>query len=169
VTDDNYEHVEPEPAQWMVHWLASRETPTDALLRKPSVTALLLCGAATGTVLGAANGALCHIIVDAGESPLVAGLCGSGLGFAGGIVFILLRRAVWGPHIGVVIGTVLGPLYGIAPALAVLYQSIVVNRVVGRWSLTGLVMAGPMAGLIFGGLLDRISDAIIARINRSRA
>jgi hypothetical protein len=64
---------------------------------------------------------------------------------------------------------VLGLLYGVAPGLAVLVQSIVVTRVVGTWSLATLVMAGSAAGLILGGVLDRITETIIARIKRSWA
>jgi hypothetical protein len=61
---------------------------------------------------------------------------------------------------------VLGLLYGIAPGLAVLFQSVVVNHVVAVKSLGGMVMAGSMAGLIIGGVLDRITESIMAHTSR---
>ena len=51
----------------------------------------------------------------------------------------------------------LGLLYGVAPGLAVLFQSLVVNRIVAVRGLAGLVVAGSMAGLVLGGILDRIT------------
>jgi hypothetical protein len=160
--------VEPALAQETPTSLGSRQSPPDILLWKPSLPILLFSGVAAGAVLGAANGLLCYYIAGAFESPIAAGVWGVGLGTAGGVLTVLVRRAVWGPEISVEIGTSLGLLYGIAPGLVVLVQSILVNRVVRVWGLAGLVFAGSMAGLILGGVLDRITEAIIARMKRSR-
>jgi hypothetical protein len=173
MADDRHDHirsgVEPAPAHQVPSALGSREAPPDILLWKPSLAILLVSGVVAGAVLGAANGLLCYSIVGAFESPAAAGLWGAGLGGVGGISVVLLRRAMWGPDIGVEVGTLLGLLYGIAPGLAVLFQSILVNRVVRVWGLAGLVFAGSMAGFIIGGVLDRITEAIVARMKRSRA
>lgn len=138
----------------------------DIKLWTPSLFALLLSGVVAGAVLGAADGALFYYIAGGFDSPQAAGLWGAGLGTVGGILFVLLRRALWGPDVSVEIGTVLGLLYGIAPGAAVLYQSIVVNREVGTWRLAGLVMAGAMAGLLLGGVLDRCLEGILRRGKR---
>jgi hypothetical protein len=172
VTDDQREAlrtvVEHEPWQEVPNPLARSESPPDILLWKPSLVVLLLSGIGAGTVLGVSNALLCHAIVGTFASPQAAGCWGAVLGLAGGVLVVAVRRAVWGPDISVEIGTVLGLLYGIAPGLAVLFQAMVVNRSIGTWRLTGLVMAGSMAGLILGGVLDRITEAVLARVKRSR-
>jgi hypothetical protein len=150
----------------MPEWLRSRPPVPDIALWKPSLAILLCSGIVAGAVLGAANGLLCYYIVGVFNSALAAGLWGVGLGVTGGIFAVVLRRAVWGPDISVEIGTLLGLLYGIAPGLAVLEKTI--NQAVGIWSIAGLVFAGSMAGVIIGGVLDRVTEAMVARMKRSR-
>jgi hypothetical protein len=127
---------------------------------------LLLSAVVSGAVLGAADGAAFHYITGGLASPLTAGLWGAGLGGAGAILIALVRRAIWGRESSVGIGTVLGLLYGIVPGLAALYQSVFVGRIVGIASLAGIVMACSMIGLVIGGILDRITDTIVAGIKR---
>ena len=92
-------------------------------------------------------------IIGGFATPFVACLWGVGLGIVGGArLFVLVRRAIWGPDMSVEVGTMLGLLYGIVPGLAVLYQSIFITRVIGTRSLAGVVMACSMAGLVIGGL-----------------
>jgi hypothetical protein len=126
----------------------------------PSLFVLLVSGVVAGAVLGAADGALVHYIIGDFASQHAACIWGAALGIGGGVLFVLGRRAWWGPDTSVEIGTVLGLLYGIAPGAAVLYQSIFVNRVVGTWRLAGLVVSGAMAGLLIGGILDRCLEGI---------
>jgi hypothetical protein len=132
----------------------------------PSLGALLLSGVSSGGVLGAASGAAFYYIVGGFPTLVAPCLWGAGLGIVVGALCVLVRRALWGPDISVEVGTLLGLLYGVIPGLAVLYQSIFVNRVIGTWRLAGVVMACSMAGLVIGGLLDRITDAIVARVKR---
>jgi hypothetical protein len=133
-------------------------------LWRPSLAALLLSGICSGGILGAADGVAFHYIVGGFATAFEAGLCGAGLGIVGGALFVMVRRAFWGPDISVDVGTVLGLLYGIAPGLAVLYQCF--PQVFAIRSLAGVVMACSMGGLVVGGLLDRITDAIVARTKR---
>jgi hypothetical protein len=130
------------------------------------LTTLLLAGIIAGACLGAADGALFHYIAGGFPSPQAAVLGGAALGMVGGMVVVLWRRALWGPEVTVEVGTVLGLLYGIAPGLAVLFQSIVVNGTVGVRSLAGLVMASSMAGLLIGGVFDRITELVLARVGK---
>jgi hypothetical protein len=137
--------------------------PPNIALCTPSLVALLLSGIGSGGVLGAADAVAFHYIVGGFTTPLAACLVGAGLGMVGGALAVVVRRAVWGRAIGVEVGTLLCLLYGIVPGLAVLYKSIFVTRVIGTWKLAAVVMACSMAGLVIGGLLDRILDGIIAR------
>jgi hypothetical protein len=132
----------------------------------PSLLALLLSGIASGTVLGAADGVAVGYVVGEPASPWGAGLWGAALGGAGGAVFVLVRRAFRGPDVSVEVGTLLGLLYGIAPGLAVVGQGVFVAHVLGAYRLAGAVMVCSMAGLLLGGLLDRITGAIVARCRR---
>jgi hypothetical protein len=60
-------------------------------------------------------------------------------------------------------------LYGIVPGLAVLFESIVVHGVVSAgWGFLSVIMIPSMTGLVIGGLLDRITEAIIAWKKRRR-
>jgi len=172
MADNQHEHIcsgEPVPAQEMRTWLGSRESRL--ILRCGGRPLRFSCFPASlrGLPWVPQNGLLCHYIVGAFGSPLAAGVWGTGLGVAGGILVVVLRRAIWGPDISVEIGTLLGLIYGIAPGLAVLFQSLIVNRVLRVWGLAGLVFAGSMAGLIIGGVLDRFTEAIIVRMKQSRA
>jgi hypothetical protein len=142
---------------------------TDVALWKPSLTALLLSGSFAGAILGVVDGVLFQVIAGGFITFQAACLWGAGLGIAGGVALVLIRRAIWGPDLSAAVGTLLGLLYGIAPGVAVLYQSFFVIRVVSTSPLVGLVMACSMAGLIVGAVLDRITDAIIARFKRFQA
>jgi hypothetical protein len=124
---------------------------------------LLLSGTASGAALGAADGVAVHHVVGATASPWAACLWGAGLGGAGGALFVLVRRAWWGPDVSVEVGTMLGLLYGIAPGLAVVGQGALTAQVLGAYGLAGAVMVCSMAGLLLGGALDRITGAIVAR------
>jgi hypothetical protein len=127
---------------------------------RPSLFTQAAYGAAAGLLLGMVDGALLHYITDV-ATPHEATLWGGAAGSAAGPVIVVLGRAVRGPSAITSLGTVLGLLYGIVPGLAVLYQSIFVNRVVGKWNLAGLVMASSMLGLLVGGVLDRCFDAAV--------
>ncbi len=135
----------------------------DPLMRRsPSLFASVLSGIVAGSVFGAANGALCHFFVGAFETPYDAFLWRACLGILGGVGVVFLRRTLWGPDISPEIGTTLGWLYGIAPGLVVFLQGLAVRGAMGK-ALVGLVLAGSMAGLLLGGLLDRVTEAIITR------
>jgi hypothetical protein len=123
----------------------------------PPLAARVAYGGLAGLVLGALHGALLHYISGV-ASPKETGIWGIALGAAAGT---LLGRTLRGPATGMWLGTTLGLLYGIVPGLTVLYQSIIVNRIIGPWSLTGLFMACPMAGLLIGGVLDRCFEALV--------
>jgi hypothetical protein len=102
-------------------------------------------------------------------SPWAACWWGAGLGTAGGVLVVLFRRVFWGPEIGVEVGTLLGLLYGIVPGLALLIYSLVVLRVVSAsWTFVAFIMAPSMGGFVIGGVLDRVTEAIIARKARKR-
>jgi len=60
--------------------------------------------------------------------------------------------------------TVLGFLYGLIPGLVVVLRGVLVHRVMtGIWVVVGFVMAAAMVGLVVGGLLDRLTEAALAR------
>jgi len=142
------------------------QTPCEVIW-KHSLAALLLFGIIAGAILGAANGALAHSIAFDAGSLWTAAAWGSGLGIVGGLLTVLLRRIIWGADIGIEIGTVLGVLYGIVPGVALMFESIIVHRVIlASWSFVGLVMASSMMGLLIGGVLDRVAETIIARQRR---
>ncbi len=134
------------------------------MLWTPSLLALLLAGTASGTVLGAADGVAIHYIAGESGWSWAACLWGAGLGGAGGALVVLVRRAFWGPDVSVEVGTVLGLLYGLAPGLAVVARGVfAVQGRLGAYRLAGAVMVCSMAGLLLGGLLDRITGAVVAR------
>jgi hypothetical protein len=142
----------------------------DILLWKPSLADLLLAGVVAGAVLGAANGVVSHLILIGFQSVWVSCLLGTGLGIIGGIGVVFWRRIVWGPDVSVEVGTTIGLLYGIAPGVALLFLSLFVHRVVvAGWGFVSLLMAGSMMGLVIGGVLDRLTEAIIARKKRRQA
>jgi hypothetical protein len=117
--------------------------------------ARLACGVVAGALLGIGNAVLLHHLTGELVSPLWAGRWGMLLGAGGGILFVLLERALRGPTASVAIGTALGILFGFAPALVILVQG---NA--GGKMLLGLVFAPLAAGLILGGLLDRCFEAL---------
>ena len=138
----------------------------DIALWRPSLLALILSGVISGGLLGAADGIAFHYIVDAFPSPFHAALWGGALGLLGGALLVLVRRAFWGPDISVEIATLLGVLYGVVPGLAVLFLGGPLPGVPGTRAMIGVVMACSMLGLVIGGLLDRLTDVIVARWKR---
>jgi hypothetical protein len=157
-------HPMPDPRPFGEVDRASH-TP-DIALWKPTLTDLLLAGLVAGAILGAANGAVAHLIVSRFESAWEGCLIGTGLGIVGGILVVLWRRIVWGPDISVEVGTAIGLLFGIVPGVALVF---VRQLVVVSWGFVGLLMAGSMMGALIGGVLDRITEAVVARMKRKHA
>jgi hypothetical protein len=142
----------------------------DILLWKPSLADLLFSGAFAGAVLGTANAVLAHYLMFDVGSPWAACWWGAALGTAGGVLVVLFRRIVWGPDIGVEVGTLLGLLYGVVPGAAFMVYSLAVRRVASTgWVFVGFIMAPSMGGLLIGGVLDRVTEAVVAWRARRRA
>jgi hypothetical protein len=146
--DDAANQGEPQPTPAIALWT-------------PSLLALLVSGAVSGTILGAADGVLFFYLTGGFASVQIAAFVSAGLSLIGGVVVVLIRRAIWGPDVSVEVGTVLGMLYGIVPGGALLLASMAAERVFDPWSLAGAIMASSMAGLLVGGVLDRITDAVV--------
>jgi hypothetical protein len=138
--------------------------PPELALWKPTMTALFLFGIISGAVIGAADGMMFYFIAGGFDSPRDASLWGAGLGGIGGLFMVYARRAYWGPDLSAAVASQLGLLYGVAPGAAFLYHCIFVTGVIGTSSLVGIVMGCSMIGLLIGGLLDRITDAVIANV-----
>ena len=128
---------------------------------KTSLGILIICGMIDGIILGAANGVLCHYIIGVVGSPFAAVLYGAAFGGGAAALIVLLRRAIWGPEIGMEIGTMLGLLYGVAPGLLIFAQAGFANRAIGPKAFVGLLMAASMLGFILGGALDRITENFV--------
>jgi hypothetical protein len=143
--------------------------PPDILLWKATLADQLVAGACSGAFLGAVNGALTyHVVLDQGRSWWVY-LGSAWLGSAGGVLAVLWRRRQLGAEAGVEVGSVLGLLYGALPALAVLFRSFAIHRVViAGWGFVGLLMGASMGGFVVGGVLDRFAEGIIARRAKHR-
>jgi hypothetical protein len=120
--------------------------------------ARLACGVVAGVLLGTADGVLLHHLTGVPDSPLEAGRSGLLLGAGSGVLFVLLERAARGRQPGVAIGTVLGGLFGLVPALVILTQG---NG--GGKAFVGLVLAPLAGGFILGGFLDRCFEALARR------
>jgi hypothetical protein len=70
-----------------------------------------------------------------------------------------MERALRGPVAGMSIGTTLGALFGLVPALAILTR---VNVILARW-FVAVLLAPLAAGFLVGGLLDRCFEALARR------
>jgi hypothetical protein len=121
-----------------------------------SLGARLTCGVVAGVILGTGDAILLHYLTGELSSPLTAGRWGMLLGAGGGILFVLLERALRGPTAGVAIGTMLGVLFGLVPALVIL----LLGNAGGGKVLLGMMFAPVAGGLILGGLLDRCFEAL---------
>src|SRR5262245_25993871 len=71
----------------------------EADLHKPSLFALLFSGLFSGAVLGSAESALFYFLTDWLDSLEDACAVGAGIGLVGGALFVLFKRAIWGPNI----------------------------------------------------------------------
>jgi hypothetical protein len=116
--------------------------------------------------LGIADGIVVNYVVGGFTTPFMACLWGGGLGVVVGVLFVLVRRALWGPDISVDVGTMLGLLYGVVPGLVIVYKEFLVSHVINLWTLAWVGTVYCMLGLVLGGLLDRITDLIVARVKR---
>jgi hypothetical protein len=145
--------------------------PTELDAIQPSTASvplpgLVACGAIAGALLGAINALIVRAAVGIPHSADRVALHGVGLGALLGILFPLVRRRAIGPDGELTLATPLGGLYGAVPALAVLYQVVIVNRVIGVYWLAAMAMVGVMVGLIVGSFLDRCFEAALVRRGR---
>ena len=138
----------------------------DIALWRPSLVMLLAAGAISGTLLGLADALLFQVIVDDAGPSAAAARWGAGLGLVGGVILVILRRAIWGPDVSVEVGTVLGLLYGLGPGVAVVAQIVTIGGSLDLWFLGGMMAASSMAGLLIGGILDRATESVVARVRK---
>ncbi len=146
------------PGSYGLIFSAHGDPPPDPNLQNPHGTSVegVVFSLFAGAMLGATLGAVVPWLIDRFEffwpGVGLGALAGAGLGLPLGRIY----RVRWGRSTRAHFGTVLGVIYGIIPSLLLVAQGI--GELRGRNSgyvLMGCLFAGPMAGLILGGILDR--------------
>lgn len=124
--------------------------------RQRTVTAGTLFGALVGLLMGAVAGAACCWLTGQLRFFYQAVLIGTLAGTIVGALIGLKERKTRGQLVRPDIATFICVVYALLPALLFILQGI--SGVRGRFSgylLVGAVFAGPMIGLLIGGILDR--------------
>jgi hypothetical protein len=120
----------------------------------------MLFGAFAGLLLGAVAAGACCWVVDENEFLWHGALVGAVIGPVGAAAIGVRERKARGDFVRPDIATITGVIYGLFPALLILFGGS--GGIRGRFSgvlLLGAGCAGPMAGLLIGALLDRAYEA----------
>jgi hypothetical protein len=137
------------------------ERDEDSDNRRPWVSAgQFSYGGLAGAFFGALSAVSCCWIMEMTASMWIWAAWGGLIGAVPGPILAVLERRNDPVHVNV--ATHLGALYGLVPGalLFVGAGGAVVNKLSGLL-LAGAICAGPMAGLLIGGILDRICEGII--------
>jgi hypothetical protein len=111
--------------------------------------------------LGSANGLLLHYVLGPAMATQDGCVWGAALGAAGGVSYALLERTVRGAAAGQSIGSMLGLLYGLIPGVAAFFVALLVHGVVVTGGAGHWFLAASMVGMVAGGVLDRLFDAVL--------
>jgi hypothetical protein len=128
----------------------------------PSRRTAVTFGALAGALIGSIAGVACQSILAADESFGIGAVTGGVIGFVVGILigrFDARKRPTAAESN---VGTYIGVLYGLAPGILFLLEGM--GLIGGNRS--GLIViaaffASPMAGMLIGGVLDRIYEGLM--------
>jgi hypothetical protein len=134
-----------------------------------SAAAGVAVGALDGFFLGFPSALACFWLLDS-DGPFWIWLCGGVLiGSVVGAPVGWLETRRGRPIADLNIATHLGIFYGLLPGTLLLVGGVPMIR--GRFSgyvILGLFFAGPMLGMLIGGVLDRACDSLFRNEDRKR-
>lgn len=113
-------------------------------------------GACVGIPLGALVAAVCCWLTDYGDYAWQAVVYGAISGIIGGAIIGFFERWIRGDLAKADVGTFVGIIFGLLIAFFLL--AVLGIPFAGR-ALIGLLFIGPMAGLIFGAVFDRMYES----------
>jgi hypothetical protein len=119
-------------------------------------------GMAVGALMGGLAGLACEFLLGCTDTVVEFVAWSVGLGVVVGaatVAYESYNGARW--HDRPDIATHIGLILGIAPGILVLPMTAFVRGKFSGYLFIGVLFAGPMAGMLIGGVLDRIHDALI--------
>jgi hypothetical protein len=150
----------PAPVAQPPDMQLSDELVQPRLQRHGNSPAGMFFGALAGLLLGAVAAGACCWVVGQDEFFWHGTLAGAVIGPLGGAAIGVRERKTRGDLIRPDIAAIIGVAYGLLPALLIVLGGVGLVR--GKLSgllLIGAGFAGPMSGLLIGGILDRAYEA----------
>ena len=132
--------------------------------RQRTVATGTVFGAFVGMTMGAVTGASCCWLTGLFDYFWPGVLIGTLAGPFAGALIGLMEREARGDLVRPDIATLICVFFSLLPALLIALQGVsAVRGKFSAYSLLGVVVAGPIAGLLIGGILDRAFEAALKK------